>query len=155
MKSVTKFLILTIFISISCSTPGIKPAFYSRDGYGIEKADSLYAEVPIFREPEFKSFIIDLRLPEYPEAARKMEITGTLYCQILIDEDGRVEAVYLTQGLHPLCDAAAIEAIKASKFKTQKKLLVVQENILFLFPTTFLCQPKENIELIESIWPCL
>jgi len=102
------FSVLNFILFISCAASKKQGAFYSRSGYGIAKADSLYAGVPAFQDSSINVFAIDLKYPKYPETARRTEASGKLYCQALIDEKGEVEAVYLDQSLHPSLDQAAI-----------------------------------------------
>ena len=45
-------------------------------------------------------------------------MVGRVICHPLIDENGKVEAVYVKKPLHPSLDEAAIEAVKESKFRT-------------------------------------
>jgi len=54
--------------------------------------------------------------PEYPEAAKRVNIEGVVILQVDIDATGAVKKVDLIQGLGYGCDEAAISAMKQSTF---------------------------------------
>lgn len=120
------FISAATLILVSCfstgSRPGIQPAFYSRNGHGIAEFDSLYLGIPVFQESALDSFVIFMNGPKYPVVARKQGFAGEVRCQVLVDENGEVEAVLVKRSVHPSCDQAAIAAIQASKFKTLKEV---------------------------------
>jgi TonB family protein len=114
---------MSLIMFVACAASKQPGPFYSRAGFGVEKADSLYAGVPAFEGDSLSAvFAIDLKHPNYPVSARKTEAMGTVYCQALIDEYGEVEAVYIDQSLNPFLDEAAIEAVKASKFRALREV---------------------------------
>jgi TonB family protein len=53
--------------------------------------------------------------PEYPAIARAARVSGNVVVLILIDEEGKVMAAQSVSG-HPLLQAAAVKAAKASTF---------------------------------------
>lgn len=57
--------------------------------------------------------------PPYPPIARSAHASGQVVVQVLIDENGNVVAAHATSG-HPLLQAAATNAARASKFTPTK-----------------------------------
>jgi len=62
---------------------------------------------------------IHLVQPAYPPIARQAHASGTVAVQVLIDESGDVIAAHATSG-HPLLQAVAVAAARASKFSPTK-----------------------------------
>jgi len=62
---------------------------------------------------------IHLVQPQYPPMARTAHVSGQVSVQVLIDENGSVVAAHATSG-HPLLQAAAVAAARASKFSPTK-----------------------------------
>lgn len=54
--------------------------------------------------------------PEYPEKARDLGIEGRVMLELTVDGEGKVIQVRIVQGLHPVLDAAAVEAAKKMRF---------------------------------------
>jgi TonB family protein len=50
---------------------------------------------------------------EYPEAARDLNLTGSVHVQFTISESGAVTDAFVLRGAHPLLDSAAVEAAMA------------------------------------------
>lgn len=57
--------------------------------------------------------------PAYPPMARNAHISGQVTVQVLIDENGNVVSAHAASG-HPLLQAAAVQAARASKFSPTK-----------------------------------
>lgn len=57
------------------------------------------------------------RPPVYTEEARKARVTGVVSLETIIDEQGNVTSVKVLEGLGMGLDEAAVEAVKAWKFK--------------------------------------
>jgi len=55
--------------------------------------------------------------PVYPEMAKKLGVKGFVYLRVLVGKDGEVKKVRVYRSLNPLCDNAAIEAVKKWKYK--------------------------------------
>lgn len=53
----------------------------------------------------------------YPAAAREQGIQGRLVLTFTVDPDGWARRIHVTQPLHPLCDSAAVAAIRAVRFQ--------------------------------------
>jgi TonB family protein len=53
---------------------------------------------------------------DYPERARLMGIEGRLKLHFTVAEDGYVRNIEVGKSLHPLCDSAAVRAIRAVRF---------------------------------------
>ena len=62
---------------------------------------------------------VHLAQPPYPPIARSAHASGQVVVQVLIDENGNVVAAHATSG-HPLLQAAAVAAARASKFTPTK-----------------------------------
>lgn len=62
---------------------------------------------------------VHLVQPPYPQIAKQAHASGTVVVQVLIDENGNVVSAHATSG-HPLLQAAAVAAARASKFSPTK-----------------------------------
>jgi protein TonB len=62
---------------------------------------------------------VHLVTPPYPAIARSAHAAGAVNVQVLIDENGNVIAAHAVSG-HPLLQAAAVAAARASKFTPTK-----------------------------------
>lgn len=54
--------------------------------------------------------------PQYPELARKMNLTGTVKIDVVVGEDGTVKTARVSGG-HPVLANAALDAVKKWKFE--------------------------------------
>ena len=54
--------------------------------------------------------------PEYPELARKMNITGTVKIEVVVAANGTVKDAKIVGG-HPVLATAALEAVKKWRFE--------------------------------------
>lgn len=54
--------------------------------------------------------------PQYPDLARKMNITGTVKVQVVVSPNGMVKDAKVVGG-HPLLGSAALEAVKKWRFE--------------------------------------
>ena len=54
--------------------------------------------------------------PEYPDLARKMNITGTVRVQVVVAPNGTVKEAKVVGG-HPVLAGAALEAVKKWRFE--------------------------------------
>jgi TonB family protein len=54
--------------------------------------------------------------PEYPELARKMNITGTVRVQVVVSPNGTVKDAKVVGG-HPVLAGAALEAVRKWRFE--------------------------------------
>ena len=62
---------------------------------------------------------VHLVQPQYPPMARTAHVAGQVSVQVLIDENGNVVSAHASSG-HPLLQAAAVAAARASKFTPTK-----------------------------------
>jgi len=53
---------------------------------------------------------------KYPEQAIADRIEGRLILTFVVDEDGRTSDVSVARSLHPLCDSAAVRAVRRTAF---------------------------------------
>ncbi|MEA1875666.1 MAG: M56 family metallopeptidase [Bacteroidota bacterium] len=51
---------------------------------------------------------------KYPEEAKKKKISGTVYANFVINEEGKVESIKIVRGAHELLDKEVIRVIKLS-----------------------------------------
>jgi len=54
---------------------------------------------------------------QYPAAARKQGIEGRLELTFTVGADGDVRSIVVSESLHPLCDSAAVEAVRSVRFR--------------------------------------
>jgi len=67
--------------------------------------------------PEIKDGLSSLyKKIKYPEAARKAGVSGRVYIQFIVDENGSVIKPKVLKGIGSGCDKAALAAIKDIKF---------------------------------------
>ncbi len=76
------------------------------------------AELPAFVPHEVppKPLNLDKVSFTYPELARTLGLSGTVYLQLWIDEKGNVTNVTLIRSVHPILDKVAVENAKKLKF---------------------------------------
>lgn len=88
-----------------------------------EEDDGMYVFVPFDEPPEPEGgFLAIQNKLQYPEIARKAGVEGRVTVQAQIDVDGTVLRTKVVQSLGPNgCDEAAINAIKAVKWKPAKQ----------------------------------
>jgi TonB family protein len=77
----------------------------------------LFAQGELDKMPQIKGGIIELaKNIKYPEAAKKEGKMGTVFLKAIIDENGNVESVNIEKGVDSDLDAAAVKAVKITKF---------------------------------------
>jgi TonB family protein len=70
------------------------------------------------RHPEIKGGAGALYLQiHYPKAARRQGIEGRLELEFTVDREGKVHAIEVAKSLHPLCDSAAVDALRSVEFR--------------------------------------
>jgi len=79
------------------------------------KIASLSAEPGVVEGGVVNGWAVKLVQPSYPAIALSVHASGEVAVQVLIDENGKVISARAITG-HPLLQAAAIEAAKASRF---------------------------------------
>ncbi len=57
----------------------------------------------------------------YPEEVKEMNLEGKVFVQAQIDADGNVTETKILKSLHPKCDEASMNAVKAVRFTPAKK----------------------------------
>jgi TonB family protein len=85
--------------------------------------DSIPLHEKIFREEmEGRSAdyqrprLIEAPSPEYPAEAAALGVSGLVMIKVLVGYDGQVAEAEVVQGLHPLVDAAALEAASGGRY---------------------------------------
>jgi len=63
-----------------------------------------------------RSRLIKQVKPEYPELARRARVQGVVIMLVTVNEEGNVEDVQVSRGVHPLLDEAAVAAVKQWKY---------------------------------------
>jgi TonB family protein len=53
---------------------------------------------------------------QYPPAARRKGIEGRLELRFTVGADGTVRGIQVAKSLHPLCDSAAVRALRSVRF---------------------------------------
>jgi peptide/nickel transport system substrate-binding protein len=81
------------------------------------------AELPKFVPHEVPPKPLNLdKVPfTYPEVAKTLGLSGTVYLQLWIDEKGNVTNVTLVRSVHPILDKVAVENAKKLKFSPAKQ----------------------------------
>lgn len=65
--------------------------------------------------------LISRAKPDYPEIARRAGLEGTVLVHVLVGPNGRVRAVDVIQGVHPLLDKAAVAAAMKCRFEPARQ----------------------------------
>ena len=74
---------------------------------------------------------------EYPEEARMRGIEGRLVLRFVVEPDGSTSDISVFQPLHPLCDSAAVQALRRTSFipgqhRGQRKRVRMQLPVRFM-----------------------
>jgi hypothetical protein len=138
------FSVLVIFFS--CASTTYEPKFYSRVDLTLEQLPKLYKNVPFFQDSTINLFIIQLAEPELPKQEQEQGIVGTVLCHPLIDESGKLEAVYVKIPLTPGADLAAIDVIKKSHFRTYKEVTHQRSKYSLIIPVHFYTVYEKGLE---------
>lgn len=77
----------------------------------------IFAQEELDKMPEIKGGIKELaKNIKYPETAKKDGIMGRVFVKAIIDENGNVENTEVEKGVNEDLNAAAISAVKLTKF---------------------------------------
>ena len=57
----------------------------------------------------------------YPLAAQRAGIQGLVVLRFVVEVDGRASQIEVARSLHPLCDAAAVEAVRNTTFRPARQ----------------------------------
>ena len=68
-----------------------------------------------------KPVLIHQEPARYPEMARDMELSGTVYVDVLVDDKGWVAQAVVSSGVHPLVDREALRAARRCRFLPGKQ----------------------------------
>ena len=105
------------------------------------------AEKKVDEEPQYFVAVQDMPEPiggiaaiqskiVYPEIAKRAGVEGKVYVTAFVDETGTVTKAIVLKGIGAGCDEAALEAVKATKFKPGRqrgKAVKVQVSIPVIF----------------------
>jgi TonB family protein len=58
---------------------------------------------------------------QYPAAAQRKGIEGLLELEFIVDREGNVRDIAVARSLHPLCDSAAVRALRSVQFTPAKQ----------------------------------
>ncbi|WP_138430802.1 energy transducer TonB [Fodinibius saliphilus] len=107
---ITIILVIGLFFVGSLATPSTANA----------QDDKVYTVVD--QMPEIKGGLPALyKKIEYPKEARRKGISGRVYLQVIVDENGDVQEPKVLKGIGGGCGEAAIDAIKDVKFTPGKQ----------------------------------
>jgi TonB family protein len=73
----------------------------------------------------------------YPDSAKAMEISGTVYISFVVEEDGSIGRVKLLRGIGGGCDEAALEAIRNMPKWEPEKWRDVPTAAIMIIPIRF------------------
>ena len=82
--------------------------------------------------------LIEAPLPEYPAEAAALDLSGLVMIKVQVGYDGQVAEAEVVQGLHPLVDAAALEAARGGRYAPATEAGVATEGsvtVPFRYPT--------------------
>lgn len=82
----------------------------------------------------FKDLMGDLK---YPDLAREMGISGSVYVQFVVEKDGSVNEVSVVRSVHPLLDREAVRAVKTLKRYTPGRQGITPVRVMFTIPVAF------------------
>ncbi|MCB9663374.1 MAG: energy transducer TonB [Alphaproteobacteria bacterium] len=80
-----------------------------------EATDGEYAIVP-YKKVTSTPRIVRRPLLAVPDELKELGVTGRVVVELQIGADGRVAAVEVVQGLHPIADAACVRDLKATRW---------------------------------------
>jgi len=117
-------------ITTSSGTPSPQPAVLPAEGEGETVADDApvqstvrpmqaletvyeFAQDPPAIRGGLGAYYINI---EYPPEAVEREIEGRLVLRFVVGTDGRARDIDVMQPLHPLCDSAAVRALRQTTF---------------------------------------
>jgi len=91
-----------------------------------EETSSEEAETPelpafVAHEVPPKPLNLDKVAFTYPEVAKTLGLSGTVYLQLWIDEKGNVTNVTIIRSVHPILDKVAVESARKLKFSPAKQ----------------------------------
>jgi len=100
----TCFLLLSV-TAVSAQKKEYKP-----------NADGVYYEVQVLPEfqggmPALQDYLI--KNIQYPDQAKKDTITGKVYVQFIVDEQGKIGGAKVLKSANPLLDAEAVRVISS------------------------------------------
>lgn len=102
------------------------PVRFKLDGQPQDKNKKTEQDGDVYKEADKMPFPVNgvAQLAKnivYPEEAKKLKIEGKVIVGAVIDADGNATQVKVIKNVHPLLDAAAIEAVKKTKFTPGEK----------------------------------
>ncbi len=113
MKNQIKLLVLFSFFLFLISVSSANYASGGRDGGG-------YLAFAEQMPQPIGGLAAIYKKITYPEIAKQAGVEGKVYVVAFIDETGTVNDVKVLKGIGAGCDEAAVNAVKATKFKPAK-----------------------------------
>jgi TonB family protein len=80
----------------------------------------------------------------YPEAAMKDSISGRVFVQFIVNENGVVSKAEIVRGIHPLLDEEALRVVRSSPDWIPGRQRGVPVNVAFTFPISFVLDAQEE-----------
>ncbi len=98
--------------------PERRPASGEGSGTGADTMPEEDAEPPKFVAYEVppKPLNLDRVVFPYPEVAKKLSLSGTVYLELWINKEGNVTNVVLIRSVHPILDKVAVENARQLRF---------------------------------------
>jgi protein TonB len=127
---------LNFDVSLDLDTPLDLPPPPSTESEQVEDEDPPFFVI-VEQEPELIGGIEGLQKKvKYPDMAIRSNVSGRVYLQFIVNENGDVVDPFVVKGIGAGCDEAALAAIKTAKFKPGKqrgKPVKVQYQIYITF----------------------
>ncbi len=113
VNTVLPFAIATLIIVTQC--PAQQGTVH--DSVNRQSQEEIpYEFVPVESEPQVADGDTIMKHLVYPEEARKLGQTGKVSVRFRVETDGHVSRAVIEQGKYELLNAAAIDAIKKTRF---------------------------------------
>jgi TonB family protein len=95
-------------------------------------------EMPLFKDGDKGLMNYIKSNTNYPEEAKKNNVTGRVLVKFVVEKDCSVSQVEITQGVSPLLDAEALRVVKSlPKFEKPAKKAGETVRVQFMLPITF------------------
>ncbi len=85
----------------------------------------------------------------YPDSAKEMKISGTVYISFVVEEDGSISRVKLLRGIGGGCDEVALEAIRNMPKWEPEKMMGVPAAVGMKIPIKFSLDITEDKDSLE------
>ena len=114
-------------------------------GEGTAEVFFIVEEMPDFQgggHVAFREYIAENI--SYPQAARKDSISGRVFVQFIVNENGVVSKAEIVRGIHPLLDKEALRVVMSSPDWIPGRQRGVPVSVAFTFPISFVLEAQEE-----------